>query len=74
MGKLKQCGFIALTVLLILATLTGAVVFGWSNATNFVSHFLMDWMRKKSIRLLSFTILRSMRIWKRRKRIPGRSR
>ena len=43
MGKLKQCGFIALTVLLILATLTGAVVFGWSNATNFVSHFLMDW-------------------------------
>ena len=40
-GKLKKAGFIALTALLILATLTGAVVFGWSNATNFVSHFLL---------------------------------
>lgn len=42
-GKLKKAGFIALTALLILATLTGAVVFGWSNATNFVSHFLLSW-------------------------------
>ena len=43
MGKLKKAGFIVLTTLLILATLTGIVVFGWSNATNFVSHFLLDW-------------------------------
>ncbi|MBR0160040.1 MAG: glycoside hydrolase family 3 protein [Oscillospiraceae bacterium] len=43
MGKLKKLGFSLLSVILILATITMGICFGWSNAPNFVSHFLLDW-------------------------------
>ncbi len=47
MGKLKKTGFIVFTALMILLTLTAAVVFGWSNATNYVSRFLLSWDAEK---------------------------
>ncbi len=46
MGKLKRIGFGFFSAGMILLTVVMLVVFGWSNATLFVSHFLLDWDRE----------------------------
>ena len=45
--KKRKAGLVAATIGIVICTVIMAVIFFWSQATNYVSHFLLNWDAEK---------------------------